>query len=930
MKPKRLIKELQKQLRKDKDNLVVRLKLAAAYREIGRYQDAIELYHSVAHSYRDSGRLAQAIAVCRSVLEFEPGQAETVKLLAELDRAQRSDGGSRAVKAPHKGELSERHKWVPSLADPATPRSAMNNPSGPHNAARGKSRGSAVAKYGRGVRRRRAKTRSNQSHQDYPASEPSPTPLPAPLAPHEADEENSVVESEISRYPLQIDHASIGSLPRLSLPDDLEPVDDDLLPTEEHHSIGEPAGDAGDTGHSEPQPPALGKNQGPRASYVDNQAYLDDEPTELASRETIRRITAERIPIQRAHSEDDTDVKRSTTPLSLPRADQPVVATVDDESVQTGRHARPGVSSRLGAASSGRSRDSSTQVGMAPAQTLHESGGSPHRTVSGPVSDPASGRVSRRHGPSLAPGQVATRLGLGFPRASQEDSSSSTKHIEPSVGLADADPGQAGASHTELDNSQRDRPGERALHGTQYDTENTPVETPSPPPLMEGEELPDAAQAASNVGSAAVTAAIRDQPTAQAPAALSSSSAGLARVFRSASPQWNDEPTSRHARLRRKQGEVDVEEAEPLPPHPPSGSEATSRQEPLTDPVPNLQSRPAPPAGKSMIRTDSRYEEEEHTEIDVSVTAGRPRPDGLPRVIHDDMKLGDAFHVDLIGEGDPLDEVSAPLSIFSSLPPEAVNDLAERMKLRHFEANELIVCEGDPSEACYVLVSGEVAVLRSDATGAEPVEVMRLGDGALFGEFALLANRRRGATIRAVEACHVYEIPRRLLRELAASYPEVGPLLERIYRARLLASMVNTVPFLRNLSDAYLDQLRYRFETVHCETGHSIMREGSRSGGFYLIVLGSVDITRRVSDKRSALLATLDEGAYFGDMALSSGEVANVSVRAAGPTELIMLSPEDFYQVIERNQGLWDRIRERGQRPTLENNQLLTGETYLT
>src|SRR5690606_17269645 len=88
MKPKRAVKELEKQLRKDPDNLVLRLRLAAALRELGRVEQAVQLYRSVAVQYHADGRLAQAIAVCRSVLELEPAQRETQALLAELESMQ--------------------------------------------------------------------------------------------------------------------------------------------------------------------------------------------------------------------------------------------------------------------------------------------------------------------------------------------------------------------------------------------------------------------------------------------------------------------------------------------------------------------------------------------------------------------------------------------------------------------------------------------------------------------------------------------------------------------------------------------------------------------------------------------------------------------------------------------------------------------------
>ena len=48
MSGKRSIRELERQCKKEPDNLVARLLLAAAYREAGRTGDSVPLYRSVA------------------------------------------------------------------------------------------------------------------------------------------------------------------------------------------------------------------------------------------------------------------------------------------------------------------------------------------------------------------------------------------------------------------------------------------------------------------------------------------------------------------------------------------------------------------------------------------------------------------------------------------------------------------------------------------------------------------------------------------------------------------------------------------------------------------------------------------------------------------------------------------------------------------
>jgi len=69
------LRELERRLRDEPDNLGLRVSLAAALREASRLPEAIELYRSVAVAYRDQGRTQQAIAVCRSILELAPADA---------------------------------------------------------------------------------------------------------------------------------------------------------------------------------------------------------------------------------------------------------------------------------------------------------------------------------------------------------------------------------------------------------------------------------------------------------------------------------------------------------------------------------------------------------------------------------------------------------------------------------------------------------------------------------------------------------------------------------------------------------------------------------------------------------------------------------------------------------------------------------------
>ncbi|MBX3161281.1 MAG: cyclic nucleotide-binding domain-containing protein [Deltaproteobacteria bacterium] len=78
------LRELEKRLREEPDNLGLRISVAGALREAGRQDEAVELYRSVAIAYRDQGRTQQAIACCRSILEIAPEDVRCHALLAAL------------------------------------------------------------------------------------------------------------------------------------------------------------------------------------------------------------------------------------------------------------------------------------------------------------------------------------------------------------------------------------------------------------------------------------------------------------------------------------------------------------------------------------------------------------------------------------------------------------------------------------------------------------------------------------------------------------------------------------------------------------------------------------------------------------------------------------------------------------------------------
>ena len=131
-------------------------------------------------------------------------------------------------------------------------------------------------------------------------------------------------------------------------------------------------------------------------------------------------------------------------------------------------------------------------------------------------------------------------------------------------------------------------------------------------------------------------------------------------------------------------------------------------------------------------------------------------------------------------ETDALPGVAAALErcpLFSGLPPEALELLAQHSHRLRFAPGEAVVRKDDASRALYVIASGQVTV------EVDGVTVGSLETGNVFGEIAFLTGKPRTATVRSGSPLEVVEIDSESLRALLADHPELATqLAERMVR----------------------------------------------------------------------------------------------------------------------------------------------------
>lgn len=96
----------------------------------------------------------------------------------------------------------------------------------------------------------------------------------------------------------------------------------------------------------------------------------------------------------------------------------------------------------------------------------------------------------------------------------------------------------------------------------------------------------------------------------------------------------------------------------------------------------------------------------------------------------------------------------------------------ETSKERNFPAGGLIMKEGEVGDSVFLIGSGSVQILLFSEDGLE-IPLKRLERGEFFGEMAILENRPRAATVKAIEDSTLLEINGQEFLKLLMEHPEI-------------------------------------------------------------------------------------------------------------------------------------------------------------
>ncbi len=120
------------------------------------------------------------------------------------------------------------------------------------------------------------------------------------------------------------------------------------------------------------------------------------------------------------------------------------------------------------------------------------------------------------------------------------------------------------------------------------------------------------------------------------------------------------------------------------------------------------------------------------------------------------------------------------------------------------------------------------------------------------------------------------------------------------FQARIEPAKLASIPILSGLDESQLGQIAPLFVTDNVPAGRTLMQQGDPGDRFYLIVRGKVEVLIAAGEEAPRRAAVLEDGDFFGEVALLRNTPRNATVRTLAPSTFLTLTRGQFADLMTR------------------------------
>ncbi|MEK7688617.1 MAG: cyclic nucleotide-binding domain-containing protein, partial [Deltaproteobacteria bacterium] len=227
--------------------------------------------------------------------------------------------------------------------------------------------------------------------------------------------------------------------------------------------------------------------------------------------------------------------------------------------------------------------------------------------------------------------------------------------------------------------------------------------------------------------------------------------------------------------------------------------------------------------------------------------------------------------------------------LFSDLTRDELFTVIGKVKHQIISPGVFVFQEGDRGDSIYIVVSGELDIIVRDKKGNN-VALATLKEGDFFGEFGFFSNARREASVRATTPASILEIVKSDIDDIIARHKRVAQVLFNFYKERVVDRLMAISPIFEPVTPVDRKAILARLSSEKFEQGANVVNQGEIGDTMYLIKEGKIKVWVDDPQKGKIVMAVLEEGDFFGEIALATSKPRVANCTAVTNVELVLFS----------------------------------------
>jgi CRP-like cAMP-binding protein/predicted metal-dependent hydrolase/bacterioferritin-associated ferredoxin len=216
-----------------------------------------------------------------------------------------------------------------------------------------------------------------------------------------------------------------------------------------------------------------------------------------------------------------------------------------------------------------------------------------------------------------------------------------------------------------------------------------------------------------------------------------------------------------------------------------------------------------------------------------------------------------------------------------------------------FAEGEEVVRQGDPADAFFVVLDGQIEITQH-VEAVREVLLAQLGPGTWFGEQALLSpGARRNATVRALTPLRCAAIAKGAFHTHV--YPANRPVFDRAAAENLRNHLLRSLDAFQGLEVS--EPLVGAVSHQTLGAGEVVVRQGGPADAVYFVLSGVALVLRGAGDGE---VVRIGPGQCFGEVGVLSGNRRSASVIAETPLEVLRIEGDRFRTWYDQHPQLRD------------------------